>query len=123
MAGRDLVVQTSGVVLDGALAQANLTVDGRPIRAQAVAAFFREAASLLRDRITRLAHPAQPRPDPYRPSSQPMVSVPPARCTIVRRKRTVHDIPRLTPAHAASRLDTTEMPYRFAAAEGIPTTS
>ena len=46
-----------------ALAQANLTVAGRPIRAQVAATFFPEAGRLLRTRLkeqaARLAHPME----------------------------------------------------------------
>ena len=48
-----------------ALAQVNLTVDGQPIRTQAVAAFVRDTAALLcarlREHLVRLAHPLMPR--------------------------------------------------------------
>lgn len=99
-----------------ALAQANLTVDGQPIRAQAAAAFFREAAALLRtrlcDHITRLAHPAVPRawPDAFRRHSQPpAVLIPPAQRKIVRRKR--YRLARCRPDEAALTMDV--MDYDF----------
>jgi len=99
-----------------ALAQATLTVDGRPVRAQAAAAFFREAAALLRtrlcDHITRLAHPTVPRPwpDPYRRHSRPtLVSIPALQRKIVRRKR--YPLTRCRPDEAALTMDV--MDYDF----------
>ncbi|MFD2420439.1 sigma 54 modulation/S30EA ribosomal C-terminal domain-containing protein [Amycolatopsis pigmentata] len=99
-----------------ALAQANMTFDGQAIRAQAAAAFFREAAVLLRarlgDQLTRLAHPATPRPwpDGRRPHDHPLaVSVPPARRKIVRHKR--YPLSRCRPDEAALTMDV--MDYAF----------
>ena len=67
-----------------ALVQANLEVDGRLIRAQVAAAFFRETAGVLRTRlgeqVTRLAAPWVPRPWPEpahrRPRVQPVARRP-----------------------------------------------
>lgn len=101
-----------------ALAQANLTVDGRPIRAQAIAAFFREAGALLRtrlgDHVDRLAHPAQPRPwpDPYRRLNRPpALTVPAMQRKIVRRKH--YSLTRCTPDEAALAMDVLDYPFHL----------
>lgn len=99
-----------------ALVQVNLTVDGRLVRAQAAAAFFREAAVLLRtrvrDQVTRLARPGLPRPWPeaYRRHTQrPSVAVPSAQRTIVRDKR--YPLSCCRPDEAALTMDV--MDYDF----------
>ncbi|WP_236795428.1 sigma 54 modulation/S30EA ribosomal C-terminal domain-containing protein [Amycolatopsis sp. GM8] len=99
-----------------ALAQVNLTVDGRPVRAQVAAAFFREAAVLLRARLsghlTRLAHPVVPRSWPdadRRRSGPPAVEIKPAQRRIVRRK--CYPLARCRPDEAALVMDV--MDYDF----------
>lgn len=101
-----------------ALAQANLTVNGRLIRAQAVAAFFREAGGLLRarlgDHVDRLADPARPRPwpDPYRAQNRPpAVTVPAMQRKIVRRKR--YPLTRCRPDEAALTMDVLDYPFHL----------
>lgn len=131
-AGPEIVVHTSGEVLDGAadyvrrqveafvrrmpgrlesvrvkltafrnprvswpaLAQANLVVDGQPVRAQLAARFLQEAGGLLRARldrqVTRISQPQVPRPwpeRPRRPVSPALVSRAPGERELVRRKQ------------------------------------
>ncbi|WP_235022712.1 sigma 54 modulation/S30EA ribosomal C-terminal domain-containing protein [Amycolatopsis alkalitolerans] len=99
-----------------ALAQANLVVDGRPVRAQAAAPFFREAATLLRARLgghlARLARPAEPRSWPdarHAHNRPPAVALPAARRKIVRRKQ--YPLARSHPDEAALAMDV--MDYDF----------
>lgn len=99
-----------------ALTQANLTLCGRPIRAQAAAAFFRSGTTLLRDclrdHLTRLGQPSVPRPwpDVHRGRTQPpLVSLRPAQREIVRRKQVT--LSQCCPDEAALTMDL--MDYDF----------
>lgn len=91
-----------------ALAQANLSLAGQPVRAQVAAAFFQEAGRLLRTRlgeqVTRLTHPGEPRgwPDTgtHRPEPAPC---PPDRRAIARRK--CYPLTACTPDQAALTMD------------------
>lgn len=99
-----------------AVAQANLTVDGHPIRAQVAAAFFQEAGRVLRTRLreqaARLAHPDQPRRWPERVGarSRPMTgSAAFGQRKIVRYKH--YSLGRCRPDEAALTMDV--MDYDF----------
>ena len=100
-----------------ALAQANLTVAGRPIRAQVAATFFPEAGRLLRTRLkeqaARLAHPEAPRPWPGsagdRPHPDPRTRA--GRREIVRRK--AYELIRCRPDEAALTMDVMDFDFHL----------
>ncbi|TVT56828.1 hypothetical protein FNH05_07840 [Amycolatopsis rhizosphaerae] len=101
-----------------ALAQINLTLNGRALRAQVAAPFFPEAATLLRARLcqhqARLDDPSTPRPwpDAYRqchPAS--LCTVSPARRKIVRRKE--FPLQNATPDEAALTMDVRDYDFHL----------
>ncbi|MGW3960638.1 sigma 54 modulation/S30EA ribosomal C-terminal domain-containing protein [Amycolatopsis sp. NPDC005003] len=86
-----LTVYRKPAVPRPALVQANLVVDGQPVRAQLTGVFFQEAATLLRKRLgeqlARLQNPAVPRPWPPPPGGPPSLPRPTGQREIVRHKR------------------------------------
>ncbi|HWC81814.1 MAG TPA: sigma 54 modulation/S30EA ribosomal C-terminal domain-containing protein [Pseudonocardiaceae bacterium] len=98
-----------------ALAQANLTVAGCPVRAQVVAGFFHEAAGLLRRRlaeqVARVGDPdrLRPWPDPTRPTAPDPAPRPAGQRRIARHKQ--YEPACCTVAQAALTMDL--MDYDF----------
>ncbi|WP_020659920.1 sigma 54 modulation/S30EA ribosomal C-terminal domain-containing protein [Amycolatopsis benzoatilytica] len=93
-----------------ALVQANLTVDGRPVRAQAAARFFREAGAVLRKQLIahaiRLREPTALRswPDDSPGGARPpLLALPPGQRRIQRHKRL--PLARCSPGEAALTMD------------------
>lgn len=99
-----------------ALAQANLEVDGQPIRAQVATVFFHQAGRLLRARlaaqVARLGDPAAPRPwPPHHPGAPAPVPSTRGRAEIVRRK--CYHLARCTPDRAALTMDVLDYDFHL----------